>query len=306
MKYIAIPTVVLLLAGSPLSAQTSAAEKLPEFDVASVKQNKSLTLRANSNFPLGPGDVYVPNGGFLSATNFPLITYLTFAYKVKGNQRQYLLQQLPKWVTEDRFDIQARAEGNPNKDQMRLMMRSLLADRFKLAIHTETREVPVLAFVLLKPGKTGPQLQLHRTDAPCSTEAPPPSARGAQPDPPTITGGLPALCGGIFGMPPSMPGRIRFAARNVTLAFVADSLSATANLGRPMLDQTGLTGTFDFSLEWSREVRGPAPPGVDFQPDTSGPGFADALREQLGIKLESQKGSVEVLVVDHIEHPSEN
>ena len=157
MKHIAIPPVFLLVTGTLLSAQTPAAGKLPEFDVASVKQNKSSTLQVNSNFPLGPGDVYVPNGGFLSATNFPLITYLFFAYKIKGNQGQYLLQQLPKWVTEDRFDIQARAEANPNKDQMRLMRRSLLADRFKLALHTETREVPVLGFVLLKPGRPGPQ-----------------------------------------------------------------------------------------------------------------------------------------------------
>lgn len=72
-------------------------------------------------------------------------------------------------ATTDRFDIQARAEGNPGKDQMRLMMRSLLADRFKLAIHHETRQVPAFAIVLVKPGKTGPQLQLHPNDAPCPT-----------------------------------------------------------------------------------------------------------------------------------------
>jgi hypothetical protein len=108
------------------------------FDVASVKPNKSGNP-PTFNFPLGPGDVYVPNGGFLSATNFPLGTYIAFAYKILGNQMQSLMAQLPEWVMTDRFDIQARAESNPGKDQMRLMMRSLLADRFKLAIHTETR-----------------------------------------------------------------------------------------------------------------------------------------------------------------------
>jgi uncharacterized protein (TIGR03435 family) len=99
---------------------------------------------------------------------------------------------------------------------------------------------------------------------------------------------------------------MRVGARDVTLAFVTDSSSTTAGFGRPIIDRTGLTGTFDFTLEWSRQLRSPQPPGADFQPDTSGPGFTDAVREQLGIKLESQKASVEVLVGDRIEHPSEN
>jgi len=89
-----------------------------------------------------------------SATGFPLVTYLFFAYKVIGNQGQYLLPQLPGWATSDRFDIQARAEGNPGKDQMRMMMRSLLADRFKAGGNTpRLAKYRVLAFVLAKPGK---------------------------------------------------------------------------------------------------------------------------------------------------------
>jgi uncharacterized protein (TIGR03435 family) len=90
------------------------------------------------------------------------------------------------------------------------------------------------------------------------------------------------------------------------LGFIADSLSVAADLGRPMLDQTRLSGTFDFILEWIPEVQGPLPPGADIQPDPSGPDFQEALREQLGLKLESQKGPVDILVVDHVEHPSEN
>jgi uncharacterized protein (TIGR03435 family) len=277
-----------------------------EFDVASVKPNRS-TDRPYSNFPLGPGDLYVPNGGLFSATNFPLAMYIYFAYEINGNQAQALLPQLPDWVTTERFDIQARAEGNPTKDQMRLMMRSLLADRFKLAIHYEAREVPVLAFVLLKPGKTGPQLQPHPKDAPCPTNAPSPS-EPASPQTPlpsqTVAGGFPALCNGIINMPTSAPRHIRFGGRNVTVGFIADSLNWTAGLGRPMLDQTGLSGTFDFTLEWAPEMPRPASP--DFPSDSSGPSFEEALREQLGIKLQSQKGPVRVLVIDQVEHPSEN
>jgi uncharacterized protein (TIGR03435 family) len=233
------------------------------FDVASVKPNKSGNP-PTFNFPLGPGDVYVPNGGFLSATNFPLGTYIAFAYKILGNQMQSLMAQLPEWVMTDRFDIQARAEGNPGKDQMRLMMRSLLADRFKLAIHTETREVPVLAFVLLKPGTTGAHLRPHASDSSCPTTALPPSAPGSAPTPSpsqTIAGGFPALCGGLFPLPPSVSGRLRFSARNVTITFMASSLSAGSGLGRPMVDQTGLSGTFDFTIEFALEDRrGPCHP----------------------------------------------
>ena len=271
------------------------------FDVASVKVNKTDNP-PNSNFPLGPGDVYVPNGGLFSATGFPLVTYLFFAYKIVNNQGQYLLPQLPAWATTDKFDIQARAEGNPGKDQMRILMRGLLADRFKLAMHTEKRDLPVLGLVLAKPGKTGPQLQAHAAGSDCPTNA---TADGPAPTA-TVAGGFPALCNGIFGMAPSNPGRQKMGARNVTLKFIADSLSGWASFGRPMTDQTGLSGTFDFTLEFTPELTGPLPPGATFQPDASGPTMEEALREQLGLKLESSKTTMEVQVLDHVERPSEN
>ena len=134
------------------------------FEIASVKQNKSGSEVSNMNVPIGPGDIYPPNGGLFSGTNMPLVSYVYFAYKLSGTQFQFLLPQLSKsssWVTNDRFDIQARADGNPTKDQMRLMVQALLADRFKLAIHYETRELPVFALVLSKSGKTGPKLRPH-------------------------------------------------------------------------------------------------------------------------------------------------
>ena len=147
---------VMLLVGSA-AAQSAALS----FDVASVKANKS-DAQPNSNFPLGPGDVYSPNGGYFSATNFPLVTYIVFAYKIAGNQMQTLVPQLPGWVTTEKFDIQARVQGNPGKDEMRMMMRTLLAERFKLAVRMETRQAPVLAWVLLKPGTNGPGVRLPR------------------------------------------------------------------------------------------------------------------------------------------------
>ncbi len=107
-------------------------------------------------------------------------------------------------------------------------------------------------------------------------------------------------------MPPSVPGRTRAAARNVTLAFIADSLSNGANLGRPMIDKTGLTGTVDFSLEWTPENRNPLPPGAEAPVDPNALSLQEALKEQLGIKLQPDKTSASVLVLDHVEHPSAN
>ncbi|HTA41138.1 MAG TPA: TIGR03435 family protein [Bryobacteraceae bacterium] len=278
------------------------------FDVASVKPNKSNDP-PQANMPIGPGDVYTPTGGYFNASNFPLVTYIFFAYKIKGNQGQYLLEQLPDWVKTERFDIQARASGNPSKDAIRMMMRTLLTGRFKLAIHTEAREVPVLAFVLAKPGKMGPQLRQHSPDSPCSTATPSPAEQAAAPPQPllaTVDGGFPALCNGIFGMPPTVPGQQRVGARNVTLAFIADSLSASAGLGRPMVDQTGLAGSVDFLLEWTPDNRNAPQPGAEPNAESNTLTLEQALRDQLGIKLESRKGNVDVLVVDHIERPSEN
>ena len=298
---------VLALAGSlaaPAAAQTSPGTQLA-FEVASVKPNKS-DAPPYSNFPLNAGDFYVPNGGLFSAKNLPLVTYIFFAYKIQGNQAQSLIPQLPGWVLTEHFDIEARADGNPTKDEMRTMMRSLLADRFKFAVHFEKREVPVLAFVVAKPGKIGPQLQQHPSDENCQSEAAPPSAGTPDALMQTVAGGLPLLCNGILGLPPSVPGRSRLGGRNVTIAFMADLLSQRVTLGRPMIDATGLTGTFDFLLEFTPESQGATPPGLNAPLDPDGPTFEEALREQLGLKLESRKTSMDVLVMDHVEHPSEN
>ena len=136
------------------------------FDVASVKQNKSGATTSHSNVNFAPDGVFTPTGGLLTTTNLTLLNFIVFAYKTTGDQVQLLRPQLPNWATTDRFDIQAKVEGNPTKDQFRLMMQSLLADRFKLTIHYETRHLPAFALVL-KPGKTGPQLQPHSEEPKC-------------------------------------------------------------------------------------------------------------------------------------------
>jgi uncharacterized protein (TIGR03435 family) len=280
-----------------------------EFDVASVKQDTAEPSDStrNSNVPLGPQDAFTPTGGLLSASDWPLLQFMIFAYRLAPNQLQSVRSQLPKWATNDRFDIQARAPGNPSKNQFRLMMQALLADRFKLAIHHQTRQLPVLALVLDRPGKPGPQLKQHPDDSPCSTA--PPRADSLAP---TVAGGFPEPCGAITDVQPTAPGRLRVGARNMPMAMMADSLFFLGNMGnsgnldRPILDETGLAGKFDFVLEWTPQSGGPRPPGATFQPDPTGPTFMEALKEQLGLKLVPQTGPVDVLVIDHIEEPSPN
>jgi uncharacterized protein (TIGR03435 family) len=284
-----------------LSAQSGADRPLA-FDVASVKPS-TPDETPYSNIPLGPGDAYVASGGRFIANGFPVITYFAFAHKIMGNEVQSLLPRLPQWVTTERFDIQARAEGNPTKDQMRLMVRSLLADRFRLSSHYETRQVPVFALVLSKAGKTGPQFRQHPDDPACSVTIP--AGGSAQ----ALEGGLPAVCGGIFALPfqrapAETAGRLRFGARNVGLQLITNFLAVY--LDRPVLDQTGLGGNFDFTLEWTPEARGSGVGGGESQNDPSGTTLMEALNEQLGLKLVSQKGPIDAIVLDHVERPSGN
>ncbi len=305
---LAVSGAMLML--SALAAQLGAQQQpLPAFDVASVKPNNSDDP-SKSNFPLGPGDVYVTNGGYFTASGFPLATYVAFAYKLIGSEAPAVLAQLPGWASTERFDIQAKTEGDPKKDtkdQMRLMMRSLLADRFKLATHYETREVPVFALTLQKPDKMGPKLQVHPADATCTTVLSP----NGPPSPPTgdlggmVTGGYPTQCGGLLMMPPA-DGRLRGGARNITMPFIGNLLANMGGLGRPVVDRTGLSGTFDFVLDWAPEPNSIQQLGPDFLPDPNGPSFMDALKNQLGLKLESQKAPSQFLIIDHVEHPTAN
>jgi uncharacterized protein (TIGR03435 family) len=303
MKLNAVLICNLALGGAAIAPSfAQSGGTLLAFEVASVKPNNS-DAPAHSNFPLNAGGMYTANGGLFSAANFPLITYIFFAHNIVGNQAHFLVPQLPGWVMSERFDIQARAPGNPTKDQMRQMMRTLLAERFKLAVHTEVREVPVLAFVLAKPGQTRPQLQPHRADAPCQTSVELASAASPVSDmfSQKISGGFPAICNGILGIPPSVPGRSRLGGRNVTIGFMADMLSQRVDLGRPIVDATGLTGTFDFLLEFTPESK-----GSNAAADPEGLSFQQAVQDQLGLKLQPRKSSMEVVVLDHVEHPSEN
>jgi uncharacterized protein (TIGR03435 family) len=147
--------------------QTAAGGKM-SFEVASVRQDPSGKFMTPP-YSIDSDDDYSSTGGLFTA-DAPLTTYISFAYKL--DQMHSMLSRLPKWASTEHFEIRARAAGNPTKDQVRLMMQSLLADRFKLAIHFETRELPVLALTLLKPGKLGLKLRPHAEGPACNVVAP--------------------------------------------------------------------------------------------------------------------------------------
>ncbi len=296
--------VLLLIGAGKLIRGEGAKAKLPSFDVISVKPS-APDARPQSIFPLGPGDVYVKSGGRFAAEGYPLATYLAFAFHLLGSEMDAVAAQLPGWALSDPFTIEARTDGDPakdTKDQMRLMMRSLLAERFGLKSHYAIREVPIFGVTLAKKGKLGPRLRAHsEAGSRCTIVL---TAGTTQTGGATVTGGYPTQCGGMLQMQPGTPGRFRFGARDVTMAFIAKQLTSLGDLGRPAVDHTGLTGTFDFVLEFVPEIS--QLPGRDFSPDPYGPTFLEAVREQLGLKLESTKGPSQFLVIDHVEHPTVN
>lgn len=277
------------------------------FEVASVKlkKDRSRSLGRPPGFPLDPGDAFTdprsggsPHGRF--SAGWPVTVYISFAYKLMltPDQRQAMLAHLPKWVDTDEFEIDAKAAGNPTKDQMRLMMQSLLAERFHLAVHYETQEMPVYALTLIKPGKWGPKLIRHADGPPCDASATSPA--GADPDPDGEV--FPPICYLQMGWR-KRNGRTVMGSRDTTMALLTFYLSTA---GRPVVDRSGITDRIDYRMEWTPESNGPGTPGGDVPPDPQALPFMDAVREQLGLKLELTKAPVQTLVIDHIERPSEN
>jgi bla regulator protein blaR1 len=277
--------------------QTKAGGKMA-FEVASVKPSKGAFVP--SNLPLTPWDDYIATDGRFRA-DAALSTYIEFAYKLWPNEPQSReFSHLPKWVAADRYSIEARAEtGNRTKDQMRLMVQSLLADRFQLAAHFEAREVPVFELRLAKAGQPGPKLISHADGATC--DRPGTSPGDGLP-------GFPGDCHSLSAIDKPGTMLILVGSRDVTMDVLAGGLSTlmSSGVGRPVIDKTGLKGRFDFTLEWAREPRGPAASDSPAPAAPTGPTPIEALRDQLGLKLEPTKASLPILVIDRVERPSEN
>jgi uncharacterized protein (TIGR03435 family) len=276
-------------AQSPAAERQTATGGNATFDVASIKPNHSGGR---------PQGLRVQPGGRLTAVNVPVRLLIAPAYRLTPTQIR-LISGAPDWIDSQHFDLDARAEGNFSEDQLVLMEQALLADRFKLKAHFETRQLPVYALVLAKAGKTGPQLVPHKDDTNCVQDP--------------EGGGEPIRTGSVIPRPPC--GGIRLlkvgprmgVGASCTMETFARILSGLA--GRAVEDHTGLSGEFDMALEYTPDIAGPGPQGsIDGTPPNSSdaPSIFTALQEQLGLKLESRTGPVDVLVIDHIEQPSKN
>jgi len=243
-----LAAVALLRAQSPdvPDWQKAAGGKMA-FDVASVKPTNRPAL---PSFPLDTGNAKTAGGRFSAA--FALAFYINFAYKLEPFQWHALESQLPKWATTDMYEIQAKAEGNPTKDQMRLMMQLLLADRFKLKVHFETHEEPVLALTLVTPGKMGPKLIPHDQGPPCPDSYTAPTLG----DLPKDTDVFPETCD-FATMLIQVGGRTRWGSRNSTAAYIASSISGpgafSGQVDKPVVDRTGLEGKFDFAIDYASD-----------------------------------------------------
>ncbi len=221
------------------------------------------------------GKLYRVQGRRFSTVNTTLSDLITFSYGIQVRQ----IVGAPAWIESDKYDLAAQpdGEGQPNDRQWKLMVQKLLADRFKLSFHRDKKELSVYALVV---GKSGSKLTKSAGD----------------PD------GLPGL--GFRGLG-------AMAARNANMQDFAGLLQGVV-LDRPVVDQTGITGRYDFTLDWTPDefqfaafgnANLPPQPKDDANPHTD---LYTAIQQQLGLKLESTKAPTEVFVIDHVEKPSGN
>ena len=265
--------VSLALTALPLAAQSDARR----FEVASIKPSP----------PDGQSGMGIsgPAPEQFRTVNAPLERIILYAF----GRRDYQLVGAPDWIRSERFDITAKYPANHSPAQVPAMVRALLEDRFKLKTHAETREGPVYALVLAREDrKLGPDLK--RPDVDCEAELA--KATGLR----TINPGTP--CSAVTygeGLDRLIWGG------NRTMAQLAAMLAAPA--GRDVLDRTGLTGTFDARLRWRPDAGLTTAPDAQLTPNV-GVSLFTAVQEQLGLKLESARAPIEVLVIDAVERPT--
>jgi uncharacterized protein (TIGR03435 family) len=235
-------------------------------------------------------------GGHLIAEKAQLRYLIRIAYGLKP----FEISGGPGWIDSAHYDIDAKAEGNPSGAQISLMTQALLADRFQFKAHRETKEIPIYE---LSVSKAGVKLQPPK---PGSCTMPDPNAPPLPPAP-----GQPTACGRVLMM--MSPSGARMMGGNVLMPELIRVLSNV--LGRTVVDRTGFAGSFDVHLEFTPDLalaglpRPPAPADTGTPatpPDPVGPSIFAALQEQLGLKLDSVRGPVEILVIDRVERPTGN
>jgi len=262
----------------------ASAQSRPKFDVASIK-------------PAAPGARFMSirpmPGGRFSATNMSLKLLIETAYGLQDFQ----ISGGQGWVDDAHYDIEAKPDSPVNSNEWKEMLKNLLADRFELAFHHETKELPAYALVLArKDGKLGPGM-VEAKEGGCTVRDP--SKPPAPPGP---------------GQPPGCGRRTMGLSQLTTIATTVADLAPmlSRSVGRKVIDKTGLTGKYDITLKFTPDenqlamMAMPGTPPPPAPPDASGPSLFTALQEQLGLKLEPQKAPVEIFVIDRAGKPSEN
>jgi uncharacterized protein (TIGR03435 family) len=276
---VVLAAVAVVAVTTPILAQSK-----PRFDVASVKPTAGGQVRVGDKIWTTAGLNFKPGGAF-EAVNVTLGSIIRFAYGL----RDFQTVGAPEWVDTERFDIQARGpQGAPDSDNP-LRLQSLLAERFALNVHRETRDRPSYALVLARAdGSLGPRLRRSQV----------PSASGL---------------GNGQCAPPGPPGPFNLRLCGVTMAQLADRY-LQMYMDRTVIDRSGLAGGFDLVLHFeNRMIPGvglggglPPSPQAAEPPAPDAVSIFTALEEQLGLKLEPQTGPAEVLVIDHVERPTAN
>jgi uncharacterized protein (TIGR03435 family) len=298
MRNSALRTIFLLFALSLLAPAVPA--QSPAFEVASVKPNKTGTTERGGG----------PQPGRFVRTNVTLRQLIQMAYSQRAFHRREIAGS-PSWIDAERFDIEAKfgdsagnlgelylPDGKDSPGLAYLMVRTLLAERFKLVVHSETRERPVYALVMARrDGRLGPQLRRSNVDCLAYIDAV--LKNGGRPPTPPEAGKSPPCSMGA--------GAGRLIGNALAMSELADVLSPYTN--RVVLDRTQLAGNFDLSLGWTPapgEYNGRAPFDHIDPSAAEATSIFTALQEQLGLKLEATRGPVDVLVIDHVDRPTED
>ena len=259
---------VLSILAAAVSAPAQTSGTRPAFDVTSVKPRTG-----SGQYLAFHGD---PGGVHLEG---PLTFLIRFAYAVQD----YQLEGGPGWIHSDNYVVEGKAAGTHSTEEMRSMLQALLEDRFALKLHRETKEGSIYSLVV---ARKGPKMKPW-VEGSCVNPGP-----GKPLEPGTIACGY-------------RPGPGTLDSQGVSVAVLADFLSAI--MGRPVVDKTGLTGRFDFHLEYKIDQATAGFQGAaDSNADDNRATIFTALQEQLGLLLRSDTGPREYMVFDHVEKPSEN
>lgn len=275
------------LAAQGQTAQPKSAPR-PEFDIASIKGD-----RRDSGEPA----VRITPGR-LTVENMTLRRLIFVAYRV----RDFQIVNAPSWTNSERYDIDAKTDGHNGVDTMLLMLGALLEDRFRLRYHHETKEGPVYVLTV---AKSGNKMQ-EATCTPFDPNNLPKQSALSDQDRAIQCSGINRTIGTLDGN-----GMLMEDGTGPPFQSLAGQISLI--LDRPVINRTRLTGRFDVHLHWAPDPTADAadlaaghPAGAAASSDTTGPSIFTALEEQLGLKLESAKGSVDSLVIDHVARPTEN